>query len=400
MCAQSVNSSEDHGSAISPDELAGILRRRYEAADWVRRGVCLLNAGSFDQATNAFDQARQLGSADRSLPAYLAASLLGQARPEAAAEQFAEFAPAHPADIANRIRHALALSAAGKSQAAIGALRTAVQENPECAELHFQLGTLLAAWERYEEAELRFTQTMSIDREHAQAMVSLALCCAARQSPAEALTHLQRAQALRPHDARIGWLLANAAQAASRQGLAVRVKAAISSDDDAQDRRGIEELARVIEAEPDFVDSFLSIPTGEVVEGVFAVLLTTLQVALERQPEHAELHYHCGRILDRLGRRSDAIDENERAVRLDPSFTQALIELGKLYHATERTVDATTRLEQAVRNGAEYADVYYLLGNLYRDQGRVGPAKSAYAHALAINSSYEAAQKALAELTG
>ncbi|MEK7757290.1 MAG: tetratricopeptide repeat protein, partial [Planctomycetota bacterium] len=201
------------------------------------------------------------------------------------------------------------------------------------------------------------------------------------------------------HDARIGLLLAEAAKAMQQQGLAVRVRANIAEVEVSEDRRGIEELSRLIEADPDFVDAFLSIPAGEVDERVFAMLLSTLEVALERQPEHAELHFHCGRVLDRLGRRDAAIGANERAVEIDPTFTRALIELGKLYRDTDRTEDATTRFEQAIFAGAEYADVYYLLGNLYRDQGQVGRARNAYRRALAINNGYEAAQQALVALS-
>ena len=384
---------------LSPTEWMELLKSHYEAADQVRRGVCLLNAGRYDEAAAAFSKARQLGSADRSLPAYIAGCLVGQGRTAEAADHWAKRVGNDHRDTVSRVRRGQALWAAGKGVAAIESLRSAIRDDPECAELHYQLGTILAATERFDEAELRFTQAITIDREQAEALVSLALCCGARGAAGEALSHLQRAQARRPHDARIGLLLAEAAKAMQQQGLAVRVRASISEVDVREDHRGIEELSRLIEADPDFVDAFLSIPAGEVDERVFAMLLATLEVALERQPEHAELHFHCGRVLERLGRRDDAIGENERAVEIDPTFTRALIELGKLYHETDRTEDATTRLEQAIVAGAKYADVYCLLGNLYRDQGQVGRARSAYRSALAINNRYEAAQQALAALS-
>ncbi len=165
-----------------------------------------------------------------------------------------------------------------------------------------------------------------------------------------------------------------------------------------QDKLGMAELSRVIEEDADFVDAFLSIRLDDVLERLFAVLLGTIRVALERQPEHAELHFHCGRVLDKLGRRADAIDANEEAVRLNPRFTRALIELAKLYQATDRRIDAATRLEQAVAAGAEYADVYLMLGNLYRDRGDFEQARGAYGIALSINNEYVAAQVALATL--
>lgn len=393
------------------------LQAHFRALAQVRRGVCLLNAGQFDLAAAAFSNAVDLDCTDQTLPAYMAACLIGQGRAGAAADLFSRQADAmetgrieashgqedevHRArqrEVFARIRQALAQAADGRVEAAVETLRQAVSLDPECAEAHFQLGTLLTSLERFAEAELRFTQAINIERDHKGALVSLALCCGVAGAPGHALPHLQRAQARNPHDAHIGLLLAQAAEAVRQQGQLPRVKAAMPWTTPMADAQGIEELSRVIEAEPDFVDAFLSISIGEVDQQVFAVLLRTLQAALDRQPEHAELHFHCGRILNRLGRRDDAIVASEQAVRINPRFTRALIELARLYQQTDRARDATTRLEQAIEAGAEYADVYYLLGNLYKEQGEIMRARTAYRQALMINSQYDAARKALAAL--
>lgn len=384
--------------ALTNGELARLIKAHFRAAEEVRRGICLLNACQYDKAGRAFARAERSGSGTKSLPSYLAACLLGQGNPDAAVDQFEKGMEADPKHAAARIRHAYALWQTERREEAIASLRDGIRENPESSELHFQLGTLLAALEQYDEAELRFTQALSIDRDHAEALVSLAMCRGLGNAPAEAVTYLQRAQTRKPHDARIGLLLAQAAKAAHQCGQVVSIRADMPAQEPIADQRGIEELSRVIEADPDFVDAFLSIPVGEVNEHVFAMLLKTLELALERQPEHAELHYHCGRVLDRLGRREDAICQNERAVQIDPKFIRALIELGKLYGATDRSDDATSRLEQAVAAGADYADVHFLLGNLYRDQGQLNRARSAYRRALTINEGYEAALKALQTL--
>lgn len=374
------------------------IMTRHESAAEIRRGICLLNAGQFDKAAAAFSRAAKYGSTDRSLASYLAACYLGEGRMDAAAECFAEALSQGKTDTAVRVRHALALWSAGKREDALQSLREGIRLDRECAELHFQLGTFLTSMERFDEAELRFTQALTIDRHHVETLVSLALCCALRSEPSEALSYLRRAQDCRPLDARIGMLLAQAATAARYQGSIVPLRARMPDVQPIADARGIAELSRVIEADPDFVDAFLSIPVKAIDKEVFAMLLVTLNQALERQPEHAELHYHCGRVLARLGRRQDAIHENERAVHIDPTFARALIELGRLYRDTDRSADAATRLEQAIAAGAKYADVYFLLGGLYRDQGHVDRARSAFQQALSINNRYEAAQDALAAL--
>ncbi len=374
------------------------VRRHYESLDAVRRGVCLLNAGDYRNAIECFDKARRLGCTDASLPALLASALLADGRAAHAAHALSRAAAEPHADVTTRIRHALTLWSAGRSEEAVRTLRDAIERFPDCAELHFQLGTLLAAREEFEEAEMRFLQAANIDRSHTDALVSLAMCCGVRNAPGEAVACLQRAQRIRPHDARIGWLLAQAAEAARQAGCRTRVRAVIPPEETPEDTRGIEELSNLLEAEPDYVDAFLAIPEGEMDRRVFAMLHRALETALRKNPDHPVLHCQCGRVLERLGRDEEAIRENEQAVRIDPRCVQALIELGKLYQKTDRNADATTRLEQAVQAGGEYADVYYLLGNLYQVQGLVSRARTAYRKALLLNDRYEAASKALAAL--
>ena len=380
------------------DVLLQVIHRHFEACREVRRGVCLLNAGQYERAAEAFQRAKQAGCKDRSLASYLAACFIGQERPDVAAEHLSDEAASAPERPELVVRQSLALWAAGRREEAIDSLRDGIRVNPECAELHFQLGTLLAAAERFDEAELRFTQTLNLDPDHTDALVNVGLCCAVRGASDEALRNLQRAQVRRPHDARIGLLLTQAAKAVAQLGHVAGVRASMPDEELEADRAGIEELSQIIESAPDFVDAFLSIPAGKVDERVFALLLDTLLTALQRQPQHAELHFQCGRVLDRLGRQDEAIDAGERAVQINPRYTRALIALGKLYQKTDRAVDATTRLEQAIAAGAEYADVYYLLGNLYRDRGEVVRARSAYRRALSINAGYAAAREALATL--
>ncbi len=389
-------------STLRPRPAAEALLRRIEtrasAANLVRRGVVALNARRFDDAANAFLQALELEPSDRTLPSLLSAAYVGVDQPQQAIRALRIAAETDETDSTTRIRHALILNETGRREEAIRSLRDGIRVLPECAELHFQLGTILAAVEDYDEAELRFTQAVNIQRDHCEASISLALCHGARGNPAEAFRHLHALQARHPRDARIGLLLTQAAKAVHQQGLAPKVRACLAGDDPLADEQGIEELSRVIEADPDFVDAFLSIPVGTVDSHVFTMLLRTMEKALHRQPEHAELHFHCGQVLERLGRRTEAIAQSERAVVINPSYTRALIELAKLHRQTDRRKDALVRLEQAIDAGAEYADVYCLLGDLHRDGGEWSLARDAYRRALTINARYQRAKEALETL--
>lgn len=370
----------------------------FEGQRHLRKGICLLNAGQYDRAAEELTRAAAINRDGEALPEFLLAALVGASRCEEASQRVSAQLERNPEDVTAIVRAAMLKWQDGDAQGAIQSLREAIALQPECAELHFQLGTMLAGSDEHEEAELRFTQAVTIDKNHVDALVGLAMCLGTRQSPGDALRHLERAQHLRPWDSRTALMMTIAARAAAQAGAPVAVRAEMPKERESDSDEAIEELSRVIERDPEFADALLSLNPGEVDEAAFAMLARTMQLAVARNPRHAELHFHCGRVLQRLGRTNEAIEAIERAVDLDPRYVKALILLARLYQQTDRFADATTRLEQTVLLGAEYADTYYLLGNLYRDTGQLERARWAYEHALKINSRYEAAQRALASL--
>jgi tetratricopeptide (TPR) repeat protein len=253
---------------------------------------------------------------------------------------------------------------------------------------------MLAEMQDLEEAELRYTQAITLDKSHSDAWIGLAMCHGVRGDVQASASCLEKAQGRRPDDPRIGLLLAYALKAAApskRPTLA----AVMPKADVAENQADVEALSALIEAEPDFVEAVLSLDADEAGSEVLALLANTLGAVLERNPEHADLHYHCGCVLARLGRTGEAIAAMEQAIDRRPQYVKALIQLAKLYGASDRNLDARRRLEEAIRAGAEYADVYYLMGNLCREGGLRERALDAYREALRINPNYKAAREAL-----
>jgi len=166
-------------------------------AERVRRSACLLNATLYDQAIaelNAGDEC--LGSALRT---YLNESLV-------------------------------ALIQQGEAPPEIDALRDRIALDSENPDLHFQLGVLLMDSEKYEEAELRFAQVVSISSDHAAALVGLACVHQLREEFGPAVSYLQRAQAIVPEDERLTLFLALAAKAAQEKKTTVDVCVTIAND--------------------------------------------------------------------------------------------------------------------------------------------------------------------------
>lgn len=379
-------------------EMVQALERYFRSRDFMRRGICLLNAGCYDDALLAFAEAQEVNPKAESLPEYLTQCYIGKGDNERAAEQIARTIEQNNDDITAHIRHALLLMRSGKANEAITALRDAIAANPDCAELHYQLGNILAAVDQTEEAEDRFTQAVTIDNNHADALVGLALCCGARQEATSAVRHLARAQRSKPNCPRIARLLTLAAQAAQTQNVAVDISTKMPIDSTDGDS-AIGKLASILENDPEFADALMDLPNEQGDDELYAVLTLAIEQALHRKPDAPELHFQLGRALYRLDKRTDAVSALEKAVEMKPDYVRALIKLANIYAQTDRYTAAAERLEHALSLGAEYADVYYTLGCAYQKSGQTSKARQAYENALRINGNYKKADRALMQLS-
>jgi tetratricopeptide (TPR) repeat protein len=85
------------------------------------------------------------------------------------------------------------------------------------------------------------------------------------------------------------------------------------------------------------------------------------------------------------GARGDAQLAYERALTLEPSCVDAVINLGRLLHETGRYVAAERVYREGLRHCGPDATLFFNLGTLLEDANRIGPAIEAYQHAVATD---------------
>lgn len=369
----------------------------YLAEAHYRLAIQLFESRCFPEATRHFTAAARINPTGGDYGRYLAACYAQEGQYELAARELATLLERKPDDADTRIRYALACWKQGNPVEALAVLREGVRLQPMQAELHYQLGVMLAAECEFAEAQSLFERTIALDPSHAKAHERLAQCCALTSRHERALAYLQRAHQLDPSSHRTAMQLNLLAQSMMAGGREVRV-AWRRDRNRSGDARAIEQLSAAIIKEPEFVEAFLSLPETEVDAEVFATLAAVLEEALHRHPEYADLHYHCGAIYQRMGRHRQAVRHAERAVELNGNYVNALILLAGLYGQTDEWAAGVQRLEQAVRAGADYPDVHYLMGRLFQSSGELNRARAAYERALELKRDYAAAREALAAL--
>lgn len=393
-----------------PATLAGF----YLAQAHVQQGIVDLNDQRYAAAAAHFTEARRINPDSRGLSGYLARCYAAQNRFDLVASEMqrsdasdasdgsANASRRDTTDPTRPIRLAHAFVRDGQLPRAMAVLQDAVEAAPHRADLRLHLALLHASIESFDEALALLERAAELAPLDADVQLHLALTLAAVGRTDEAVRHLSTAQRLRPYDAHVALLLTIAVQSRQdgRKAAARAPVRAVAAAAPSEESDSLEALGDVMTSEPEFVEAFLSLPESDVDPQVFAMLAATLERALERRPDYADLHYHCSRVYARLGRTDSAIEKAGRAVEINPRYVQALIQLGRLYAQTDRREEAIDRLKGAIDAGGDYPDVHCLLGDLHRRCGDAPRARQAYRKALELNANYSRAQEALAAVSG
>src|SRR6266481_6038925 len=107
--------------------------------------------------------------------------------------------------------------------------------------------------------------------------------------------------------------------------------------------------------------------------------------ALRINPDYAEVHNNLASALVMTGRPSEAIDQCKEALRIDPSSADAHNNLGNALAQTGRASEAIDHYKQTLRMNPNSSDAHNNLGNALALMGRISEAIEELKSALRIN---------------
>ena len=102
--------------------------------------------------------------------------------------------------------------------------------------------------------------------------------------------------------------------------------------------------------------------------------LQNINEALSRDPDNALLYYDRGLIYKQLGDTDKAEASYRRALKLQPAFPEALLNLGNLYRGLKRPDDAIACYRQAMTAPPGYRRARQHLAQLYHELGAIAQA--------------------------
>lgn len=284
---------------------------RFVPRSTLRRGLSAFNRGEFEAAAAAFEEI--LGESD-TLPTDV---LL------CACEAYLECA---------REREAAANTAG-----AVQALERAAALRPSYADVHLRLGRLYEKLDLVQRAREAFEQALEINPRYFEARLSLARLLMGLENRVEALEQLQEAAGSGPEYA--------------ASGLEELIRSVpVTEPSSTAARQRLESLfAQLLAGPPSPVAARLEVVRAALREGDNLLAIAELKKMLAQHPRFPDLHNLLGVAYDNEEMTDDAIEEFEQALRLNPRYCDARLNLGLALFERGRDTEAEKQLRRVER---------------------------------------------------
>jgi len=197
------------------------------------------------------------------------------------------------------------LAAQGKFDEAIKHCSEALRINPTHAWIHGALGNALAGQGRVNEAISHFYEAVKLKPDFPEAHNDLGLALKKKGRLEEAISHFSDALRIKPDygGAHLNWGLTLAEQG--------RLEDAVYHFSEAR------------RLEPHSADGHYNLGLALALQGRGDEAISHFSEALKIRPDHAEAHLNFGALLASRGRLDEAIDHFSEALRIRPDFVQA-----------------------------------------------------------------------------
>ncbi len=218
--------------------------------------------------------------------------------------------------------------------------RQVLQARPDLAEAHNELGNVLEAQNRIEEAIRSYQQAVQVNPKFAIAYSSLGYVLGKRGNFKDAITAYRHA----------------------------------------------------IDLEPDFVEVQNNLGCALHLQNQFEEAIAHLEKALQLRPDFVEASNNLGNVFLSQGQFAKAELCYRHALQIKPDFAEAWSNLGSALINQEKYEEAVTAYQQTLQWQPERANAYRGLGDVYRLQGLLEEAKASYGQALILKPSDVGAQ--------
>ena len=284
-----------------------------------------------------------------------------------------------------RYGQSLVYVAQGQTSQAEAALKRLIQDAPEMAAAHTQLGSLYMRTGRHQAAADAYRQVTVLQPQEANAYHQWSMALAAQGKTTEAEAQLQQAVRLNPAYAAahndLGTLYAErgemgraiesfqAAVQADRQSVAAQYNLAMAYGTQGDTARMISALQDTLRLDPQHREAHLNLGIGYLQQGEAFAATAQFQTLVKLAPEMADAHYFLAVAAAQMGQREAMQASLQRAVQQDPNHARAHSALASLYFQEKQYDLAWQHGSRAAELGAPVQELLQALEPLRQKGG-------------------------------
>jgi tetratricopeptide (TPR) repeat protein len=219
---------------------------------------------------------------------------------------------------------------------------------------------------RFQHAEQLYRLLLQSDANRAGIYTNLGIVLRAQGKLDEAIANYAEAIRLEPESTEAHFNLANALKEHGRCDEAVQ------------------SYKRAITLKPDFAEAHYNMANALRTRGRHNEAISNYERAIQLKPDYAKAYNNLGLALRKLGRLTEAIENYRKAIRLRPDYAEAYNNLGIALKDQERFAEAIESYKLATQFKPDYAEAYYNLANAQRNQEQIEHAIENYAQAIRL----------------
>ncbi len=306
------------------------------------------------------------------------------------------------------------LNAQGKHQEAEAAYRAAIRIKPDYVFAHTNLAIVLNAQGKPREAEVACREAIRIKLDDSKAYTNLGIALRAQGKPKEAEAAYREAIRIKPDDAEAHYNLGNLlnaqakpreAESAFREAIRLKFDYAEAHTNlgnllNAQGKPKEAETAfrEAIRIKPDLAKAHLNLGNLLNAQGKNEEAEAAYREVIRIKSDDAEAHTNLAIVLNTQGKPREAEVACREAIRIKLDDSKAYTNLGIALRAQGKPKEAEAAYHEAIRIKPVDAEAHYNLGNLLNAQGKSSEAEAAYRDAIRFKFDYAEAHTNLGRL--
>ena len=311
-----------------------------------------------------------------------------------------------------------------------------IEEEPTFALAYLGLGKCLSAQGRFDEARKEFKRAMDLDPKSDDILAEVAYAYIEKGLDDEGVILLEKARGLNPKNPKIHIYMGIYYLNEMEYAKAIEEFLAASRSDNKSPEPyirlsllyccasnpsyingelSVEYAKKALELEPENPISLDTLAQAYFAMGEYDLAIETEKKALEISPDHpllvehlsefetivkdsASEHNEMGANYLTEGNYSAAADEFNMAISIDPKFSDAYYNLGKVYSHLERYNDSMEYYKMAIELSPDEAKYHYNLGVVYSKLGLVEESEMEYLYTIDIDPYHDKAHNNLGVL--